>query len=508
MRPRGIERNRGDFPETGIQLIEHGEAVLDACAGRRGMTVTDLVVRLSFAIALALVAWALPASAAEATTLFGTTTVEGSGDSLTGTHSEAFRYGSSLAGTATGVEVYLTSTSGAKVAVYAETEGKPTTRLATGQVSSNKKNSWVAIPLESSATIAKGAHYWIALQPYGGGKVNFRVHALSGETDYEGSGFANPWSTIETYTDGPLSAYVTGEEAKGFTCPEGSLTPDEEGFIEITTNNRLVCGQEVKEITIVPGVEGTVIEHNRISGGGHGIRAGGVNCSIPNGPVFEGCTSDPPFTNTLIAYNEFEGPFFEDPIHTNNFKDLTIEHNWLHNFHEIGNHTDGWQNVWGGEDAVFRHNVISDFVGEGTLLKDGDVTNVKYEDNLIVESGSNEAAPVGEAPLQIFGGHGVELIHNTFASNVAPGEYFRLETTGSIAKYNVFDNFELIEGGSVTESQNNLDIEPWSFFPSETDVFGTPTFTAGWQTSKKAQDGTTLGIDFPASEVEEEAGLP
>jgi hypothetical protein len=462
----------------------------------------------SFGAALAALACALPASAAEATTLFGNTTVESSGDSLTGTHSEVFRYESSLAGTASGVSVYLTSTSGAKVALYAESEGKPTTRLATGQVGSNSAKSWVAIPLESSIAIAKGAHYWIALQPNGGGKVNFRVHALSGETDYEGSGFANPWSTIETYTDGPMSAYVTGEESKGFTCPKGSLTPNEKGFVEITTSNQLVCGQEVKEITIAPGVEGTVIEHNFISGGGNAINAGGVNCSIPNGPFYEGCTSSPPFTDTLIAYNEFEGPFFEDPIHTNNFKDLTIEHNWLHNFEETGNHTDGWQNVWGGEDAVFSHNVISDFVGEGTLLKDGDVTNVKYEDNLIVESGLNEAAPEGEAELQTFGVHGIELIHNTFASNVAPGQVIRGETTGSTAKYNVFDNLEIIEGGELTESQNNLDIEPWSFFPSETDVFGTPTFNADWQTTKKAQDGTTLGIDFPASEVEEEAGLP
>lgn len=464
-----------------------------------------LIVRGSFAVVLAAVACAVPVSAAGAATLFGTTTVEGSGDSLTGTHSEAFRYESSLAGTATGVSIYLTSTSGAKVALYAESGGKPSTRLATGQVGSNTAKTWVSIPLESSVGIAKGTHYWIALAPKGS-KVNFRDHALSGETDYEGSGFANPWSTTETYGDGPMSAYVTGEEAKGFTCPEGSLTPNEKGFIEITTSKQLVCGQEVKEITIAPGVEGTVIEHNRISGGGEGINAGGVNCSIPNGPFYEGCTSSPPFTNTLIAYNEFEGPFLEDPIHTNNFKDLTIEHNWLHDFEEIGNHTDAWQNVWGGEEALFSHNVISDFVGEGTLLKDGDVTNVKYEDNLIVESGTNEAAPFGEASLQTFGVHGIELIHNTYANG--GGEVIRVETTGSTAKYNVFDNLEIIEGGALSESQNNLDIEPWSFFPSETDVFGTPTFNADWQTTKKAQDGTTLGIDFPASEVIEEAGLP
>jgi hypothetical protein len=468
-----------------------------------------LLRRVSFVIALAAMAFAVPVSAAGAATLFGTTTVEGSGDSVSGTHSEAFRYESSVAATATGVELYLTSTSGAKVALYAESEGKPSTRLATGQVSSNTAKTWVAIPLESSVAIAKGMHYWIALQPSSGGKVNFRDHALSGETDYEGSGFANPWSTIETYSDGPMSAYVTGEEkeeeeAEGSTCPEGSLTPNEEGVVEITTSNQLVCGQEVREITIAPGVEGTVIEHNSISGGGDGINAGGVNCGIPNGPVYEGCTSQPAFTNTLIAYNEFEGPFLEDPVHTNNFKDLTIEHNWLHDFEETGNHTDAWQNVWGGEEAVFRHNVISNFVGEGTLLKDGDVTNVKYEDNLIVESGTNEAAPFGEASLQTFGVHGLELIHNTYANG--GGEVIRGETTASAAKYNVFDNLEIIEGGELTESQNNLDVEPWSFFPSETDVFGTPTFNADWQTTKKAQDGTTLGIDFPASEVIEEAG--
>lgn len=459
-------------------------------------------------IVLAVVAWAAPVSAAGATTLFGTTAVEKSGDSLTGTNSEAFRYESSLAGTATGVSVYLSSTGGAKVALYAESEGKPSTRLATGQVTSNTAKTWVAIPLESGVAIAKGSHYWIALQPNGGGKVDFRVHALSGETDYEGSGFANPWSTIHTYSDGPLSAYVTGEEAKGFTCPGGSLTPNGAGLIEISSNNQLVCGQEVKEIIIAPGVDGTVIEHNLISGGGEGIFAGGVNCSIPNGPVYEGCTSSPPFTDTLIAYNEFAGPFTEDAIHTNNFEGLTIEHNWLHGFEETGSHTDGWQNVWGGEEAVFTHNVISDFVGEGTLLKDGDVTDVRYEDNLIIESGTNVAAPEGEVPLLTAGAHGLELIHNTFASNIAPGELLYGASSSATAKYNAFDNLELLEGGELNESQNNLAMEPWSFSPSKTDVFGTPTYNADWQTTKKAQDGTTLGIDFPASEVKEEAGLP
>jgi hypothetical protein len=453
-------------------------------------------------------AWSGLASAAEAATLFGNTSIESSGDSLSGTHSEAFRYESSLAGTASAVSVYLTSTSGVKVALYSESAGKPNALLAIGQVTSNTGKTWVSVPLESSVAIVKGTHYWIAVQPKNGSsKINFRDHASSGETDYEGNGFANPWSTISAYTDGPMSAYVTGEETKeeeGFKCPGGSLTPNLEGVIEVTTDNQLVCGQKVKEIAIDAEVEGTVIEHNLISGGYYGVVNGGVNCTIPNGPVYEGCTSTPPVTDTLIAYNDFEGPFGEDPIHTNNFKDLTIEHNWIHDFEETGNHTDAWQNVWGGEEAVFAHNVISDFVGEGTLLKDGDVTDVRYEDNLIVNSGTNEAAPFGEASLQTFGVHGIELIHNTYANS--GGEVIRTETTGAVARYNVFDNLEILEGGELSESQNLLGVEPWSFFYDETDEIGTPTFNADWQTTQKSKDGTTLGIDFPASEVEEEAG--
>jgi hypothetical protein len=305
-----------------------------------------------------------------------------------------------------------------------------------------------------------------------------------------------------------MSAYVTGEESTKFTCPAGSLTPNGEGLIEVTASEKTVCGQKAKEISISPGVNGTLIEHNLISGGGEGIVAGGVNCSAHNAPVYEGCESQPAFTNTVIKYNNLQGPFSEDAIHTNNFKNLTIERNWLHGFEETGNHTDGWQNVWGGEEATFAHNVVSNFVGEGTILKDGDISKVHYNDNLILESGVDKTAPEGEAELQLFGVHSIELMHNTYANNLPKGEAVRIETTGLTAKYDVFDNIEVFEEATITESQNNLDEEPWSFFDSPTDTTGVPAFSAGWQTTKKSQDGTTYGIDFPASEVEEEAGLP
>src|SRR6478672_6212095 len=107
-----------------------------------------LTIRIVLAVALVVAACALPASPAQATTLFGNPTIESSGDSLTSTHSEAFRYESSVAGTASGVSIYLTSTSGVKVALYGESEGKPSTRLATGQIGSNTAKTWVSVPLE------------------------------------------------------------------------------------------------------------------------------------------------------------------------------------------------------------------------------------------------------------------------------------------------------------------------------------------------------------------------
>jgi hypothetical protein len=460
---------------------------------------------------------------AHASTLLGTTAIEATSDSLAGTSSEAFKYEAVAAGTATAINIYLTTTTGAKVALYSEGKSKPATLLGSGETSSNTAKSWVTIALSKSVGISKATSYWIAVEPVKGGKVGFRDH-VSGATDYEGVGLANPWSGSTTFTDGPMSAYVTGEEAKEetkkegtkegtkeatkFTCPAGSLTPNGEGLIEVTTSEKLVCGQTAKEIIISPGVDGTLIEHNLISGGGEGIAAGGVNCSVPNGPVYEGCESQPAFTNTVIKYNNIVGPFSEDAIHTSNFKKLTIERNWLHGFEETGNHTDGWQNVWGGEEATFAHNVVSDFVGEGTILKDGDVTKVRYNDNLILESGVDKTLPEGDAELQLYGVHTIELMHNTYANNIPKGEAVRVGTTGLTAMYNVFDNIEVFEGATITESQNNLDEEPWSFFDSPTDSIGVPTFNAGWQTTKKSPDGTTLGIDFPASEVEEEAGLP
>jgi RNA polymerase sigma-70 factor, ECF subfamily len=76
-------------------------------------------------LVLSLLAFSLSAGVAHASTLFGTTTVEATNDLLSGTDSEAFRYESPVAGTATAVEVYLTSSTGAKIALYGEAEGKP-----------------------------------------------------------------------------------------------------------------------------------------------------------------------------------------------------------------------------------------------------------------------------------------------------------------------------------------------------------------------------------------------
>jgi hypothetical protein len=104
-------------------------------------------MRIRVIVSATVVALAIAAAPAQASTLFGTTKIESTADFLTGTNSEAFRYESPSGGTATGVEVYLTSSTGVKVALYGESESKPKALLVTGEVTSNTAKTWVAVSL-------------------------------------------------------------------------------------------------------------------------------------------------------------------------------------------------------------------------------------------------------------------------------------------------------------------------------------------------------------------------
>jgi hypothetical protein len=144
------------------------------------------------------------------TVLLGDTNVEATGDGGTGT-SEAFGYTAGASGTATAISVYLDSTSGVRVGLYADSSGKPGTRLAQGSVSSNSAG-WVSVTLSTSVQVSAGTRYWLAIASSSSTtSLGYRDNGTSGSTlDYSGSGLSDPYSIAGHWNSNPASVYLTG----------------------------------------------------------------------------------------------------------------------------------------------------------------------------------------------------------------------------------------------------------------------------------------------------------
>ena len=93
--------------------------------------------------------------------LLGSDVVQSSRDGGTGT-SEAFGYPATVTGTVTNAEVYLDSTDGVRIGLYADAGGLPGARLDRGTVSSNDPG-WVSVPLTAGVQVTAGTLYWIAI---------------------------------------------------------------------------------------------------------------------------------------------------------------------------------------------------------------------------------------------------------------------------------------------------------------------------------------------------------
>ena len=93
--------------------------------------------------------------------LLGSTSVQSTADGGSNA-SEAFGYTASVTGTATDIEVYLTSTSGVRLGLYADSSSKPGALLASGSVASNAK-VWVDVSVPGSVQITAGTRYWLAI---------------------------------------------------------------------------------------------------------------------------------------------------------------------------------------------------------------------------------------------------------------------------------------------------------------------------------------------------------
>ena len=165
--------------------------------------------------------------------------------------------------------------------------------------------------------------------------------------------------------------------------------------------------------------------------------------------------------------NPSTGSGEKDSIQAQRFEALRIENNQIWIADEDGNHNDGLQTVWGGHGLIFRGNWMRGGAGsQGFFLKDGQVTNVTFEDNLI--AGRPSKAPYAGAPFQVYEtvpnpadpfytGYGMLMRHNTIWSNPNTSYLRECGNKAVLVEFNVMDGWGAPDGTSCVLSQLTQD---------------------------------------------------
>jgi Right handed beta helix region len=142
--------------------------------------------------------------------------------------SEAFGYTASVTGTATSMNAYLTSKTGAGLGLYADNGSKPGVLLNSCTLTWNTPG-WTSCPLVKGVAITAGTRYWIVVYAGSSWKtVTYRDTVANGTSlDYSGTGLANPYSTSHQWHNDPASLYVggtTGTTTSTTTTPTTTST--------------------------------------------------------------------------------------------------------------------------------------------------------------------------------------------------------------------------------------------------------------------------------------------
>ncbi len=184
--------------------------------------------------------------------LVGSSTIQGTADNDTAGSPEGFKYTAKASGQASTIKLYIDqgSTATSVIAgVYADSNGKPGTLLATGKVSSPSASSWNTITLNSNPAITSGQSYWIALLGTGG-TVKFR-DAASGNCSQSPSGnkfisLPAAWNTGNLWQTCNLSAYVSSASSSSGGSGGTSTTPTAPISISVVDgHNQPVVGATV-----------------------------------------------------------------------------------------------------------------------------------------------------------------------------------------------------------------------------------------------------------------------
>ncbi len=153
--------------------------------------------------------------ASASSVLLGDTAVEWQYDSLLAGQAEAFRVQAGVSGLASTVHAYLSSSSAAGTVVaglYSSVAGHPGTLLSAGSTADPRPGSWNAVSI-APVELHAGTIYWLAILGRGGMlRYRDRPHGpceskTSARRDLRA--LPSSWRTGRTYSDCPVSAFVT-----------------------------------------------------------------------------------------------------------------------------------------------------------------------------------------------------------------------------------------------------------------------------------------------------------
>jgi hypothetical protein len=237
----------------------------------------------------------------------------------------------------------------------------------------------------------------------------------------------------------------------------------------------------LKGIGAWAGATDLLIEHNEFRNCGNCIELTSTDPTTRGVPSTSASLM-PPVQRVTIRGNRITGAG-TDALYITNYRDVVIENNEISGIVENGEHNDCLQSTWGGKGLVYRGNYLHDNRCQGFFIKDGLVSNVTVEDNLMIRN-HVAASGVGQpAVIQIYNVLGLQMRHNTIWTD--DGQILRYDPAmgpkpnANVVAGNVLSNFTpyddtntgdragVFKQDAVLSENRNVIKQGWTWLPSE-----------------------------------------
>jgi hypothetical protein len=224
---------------------------------------------------------------------------------------------------------------------------------------------------------------------------------------------------------------------------------------------------------------------------------------------FSSQSGSPAIVDTTIRGNVCDGAGVTG-VNARNFRGLLIEGNEITRVASYDGvvHPNAIRTFAGGSGLVVRGNFIHDNVAQGFFIKDGKVTDVTLENNVIVRTGSTFK------DVNIYDVDGLKMVNNTIWGK---GMVFQGTTTGVMLRNNILsnlttnantplsaaqENYNLIASG-LRLGPNDIAVPPQFVDPDRLDYRlapGSPAIDAGTSDQTPTRDRMGLSrVDDPAT---------